>query len=146
MIGAPPPLPRTWTQRNWKWFVPVLVIGCLTLIAAFVAGITAVVFASLKSSAPYAEALERARTSPAVVDALGEPVVTRWWVAGSIQVTDQSGRAQLALPIRGPRGKGMVLLEADKRDGAWRYSLLEVAVDGTPERIDLLPMERETGP
>jgi hypothetical protein len=146
MNGGPPPLPRTWTQRNWTWFVPVLVAGCLVLMAAFVAGIAAAVFASIRSSAPYAEAVARARSSPAVVEALGEPVATRWWVTGSIHVTNREGSARLAVPIRGPRGKGMVLLEADKRDGAWRYSLLEVAVDGVPQRIDLLPMVREPGP
>ena len=134
----PPPIPHTWWQRNWKWVVPVGVIGVLAGIACFVGLIFLFVFGIFKSSDAYSDAIAHARSSPAVVHELGEPIEPGWWVTGSINVTGPSGSADFATTLRGPVGRGTLYVTAEKQAGRWKYKILEVAVDGKTERIDLL--------
>ena len=135
----------SWWSRNWKWAAPV---GCLILLlpilllTGFVGGILAIVFGSIKSTDVYEEALARAQSHPAVIEALGEPVEDRWWMTGQINSSGPSGSADIAIPLRGPKGKATLYAVATKSAGRWEYQTLEVAVDGQPERIDLLVAER----
>jgi hypothetical protein len=135
----------SWWSRNWKWALPV---GCLILLlpvlllTGFVGGILAIVFGSIKSTDVYEEALARARSHPAVIEALGEPVEDRWWMSGQINTSGPSGSADIAIPLRGPKGKATVYAVASKSAGRWEYHTLEVAVEGRPERIDLLAAEQ----
>ena len=82
-------------------------------------------------------ALEQARSSPAVVDALGTPIEPEWYLTGTINVTGASGNADIAIPISGPKGAGTLYASARKRAGLWNYDVLEVALDAGGERIDL---------
>jgi hypothetical protein len=110
------------------------------MIGAFVAllaGIFLTVFGLIRSSDVYQQALERASSSEAVVEALGDPVEPGWYLTGSINVQGASGQADISIPIAGPRGKGTIYASARKTAGRWDYSLLEVEVEGREERIDL---------
>lgn len=131
------PPASTWWNRNWKWFVPV---GCLTLLALF-AGVVfllvAGVFGLMKQAEPYRHGLQAAQANPAVIAALGSPIEPGFFASGSIHVDNASGEARLAIPIAGSRGKGTVYVDAEKTRDRWSYSHLEVAIDGSPHRIDL---------
>lgn len=136
------PRPRSWWSRNWKWVVPV---GCLGMVLLAVLAVGALVFAvtgGIKSSEVFQMGLERTRSSPAAVAALGEPIEPGWWVSGSIEVTGPSGEARLAAPVSGSTGEGKLYLEGTKTAGAWRLTLLVLETQETGERIDLL---EETG-
>lgn len=147
-ITPPPPItpgaapaPRGWWSRNWKWFVPV---GCLTLlllIFLFIGAIMMMVFGAMKSSDVYAQALDRARNHPQVQEALGTPIEDGMFVTGSVNVSGTSGKADLTIPIKGPKGEGAIYLDAVKFAGEWEYRRLEVGVEGQPRRINLLPPE-----
>ncbi len=129
---------KNWFERNWKWFVPS---GCLTLIVlflAFIAGIFAIVEASFKSSDVYTHALAQANANSHVSDAIGKPLKPGWFISGSINVSGDSGDADISIPISGPKGKGTIYAVAKKVAGAWQYETLQVEVDGQPDRIDLL--------
>lgn len=65
---ARPESPPSWLERNWKWFVPLGCGGALVLLVAFAATIVGFVFWLIRSNEAYIEALERARTSPAVIE------------------------------------------------------------------------------
>jgi Cytochrome oxidase complex assembly protein 1 len=136
---TPPAEPRKgWFGRNWKWFVPS---GCLTiivLIAAFVGGILMIVVGSVKSSGAYTQALAQAQASPQVAEKIGRPVKPGWFVSGSVNVSGDSGDADISFPISGPIGKGKVYAVAKKSAGAWQFETLQVEVDGQADRIDLL--------
>lgn len=127
----------SWFSRNWKWAVPA---GCLTLIVAFLAvaiGAVFFVFGLMKSSDVYREALAEASSHAAVVEALGEPVEAGWYLMGNIEVNDGSGRADISIPISGPKGSGTIFAVATKSAARWSYEILEVEL-GAGERIDLL--------
>jgi hypothetical protein len=136
--AAPSPPPRGWWGRNWKWFVPT---GCLTLIAlffAFIAVIAMFAFGVIKSSDPYKMALARAKADPRVTQAIGTPIKEAWYVAGSGEVTGGSGKSDLTIPIRGPRGNATIYAVGTKFAGEWRYSKLVVKIESSGETIDLM--------
>ena len=146
MQPVQPPQPQpSWWNRNWKWALPV---GCLVLllpvlaISGFVGAILAIVFGSIKSTDVYEEALALARSNPAVVEALGEPVEDGWFMTGQINVNGPSGSADISIPLHGPKGKGTLYVVASKSAGRWEYHTLELAVNGRDDRIDLLEAER----
>lgn len=132
------PQQQNWWQKNWKWALPGGCIGCFGLILVFVLGISALVFSVLKSTDVYEESLQRAQTSPQVIEALGEPVEAGWLVSGAVNVTGPSGDANLSIPLSGPKGTGTLFLIAEKRAGAWEFDLMNVEIEGSGERIDLL--------
>ena len=139
----PPPPPRGaparpgWWVRNWKWVVPVGCLSILVLGAVFIAAIIGVVFGAMKSSDVYREALQRAQNHPEVQAALGTPIESGWWMSGEINVSGPGGNANIQIPISGPKGKADIYAVATKEAGRWKYSTLNVAVDGG-RTIDLL--------
>lgn len=142
--NALPPQPGWWS-RNWKWAVPVGGCGgCLAFVligAIFFSTIFFAIFGAMKSSDVYKTALARAQSNSAVLEALGSPIKDGLLVSGSTNVNGASGQADLAIPISGPRGKGTIYVAATKSAGEWNYSRLEVEIDATKERIDLLAGE-----
>ena len=92
----------------------------------------------MKSTDVYKEALARAKTDRAVMDALGSPIKDGVLVSGNSSVNGASGESNLAIPISGPKGKGTIYVSAIKSLGRWNYSGLVVEVGQTHERIDLL--------
>lgn len=141
--GAPPaPQQKSWWGRNWKWFVPT---GCLGLVALLAAGVFAIVWAAfslVKSTEVYRNALEMARANPEVVAELGEPIEDSWYVKGTVNDESGTGRANLEIPISGPRKSGTVYAVARRGDDAtnannWEYTLLEVEIEGRPKRVTI---------
>lgn len=138
----PAPQP-SWWSRNWKWFVPA---GCLTLtllFCLFIGLIFTIVMGSMKSSDAYKQAVAKARANPTIVEKLGTPIAEGYFVTGNINVQNDSGNADLQIPISGPKGKAVIHAVASKSAGKWEYSRLTVTIEGQPE-LDLL--EPEPGP
>ncbi len=129
---------RSWWQRNWKWFVPLLGIGVVILFVSFIALILSLVFGMMKSSYVYNHAMEEAKANPNVQKALGEPVKAGLLVAGNISVNGHSGHADLSIPVSGPDGKGTIYAVAQKSSGEWRFKTFLVAVESTGQQINLL--------
>lgn len=132
------PQRKGWWGRNWKWFVPV---GCLTSLALVVGAI--VLFISLicgvmKSSDAYKLAMVKVRANEEVVAKLGTPIEEGTFVSGSVNVSGSSGKAELVIPISGPKGSGTVYVEATKSAGQWTFDELTVAPDNMKLRINLL--------
>jgi hypothetical protein len=138
--SAPQP---NWWGRNWKWFVPVLAAVMLALFAAFIAAIFAFVFGMMKSSEPYQEALTRATADPQIIQALGEPIESGYFVQGNINTDGPTGEAALAIPLKGPKGAAKVYVEATRSAGQWDYKTLVVQIEGGNQRIDLLEVGSE---
>jgi hypothetical protein len=134
----PPQQPRSWWSRNWGW---VVAIGCLTpvlLIGACTAGIVFFVFGAIKSSDVYSGAMQQVRTNPEVVQRLGTPIESGWWLTGNVSVENDSGTADFNAPIHGPKGKAVMEVEATLDSNGWTYSKLRVVPKGG-DPIDLTP-------
>jgi len=127
-----------WFSRNWKWLVPS---GCLVmalLIAGFVAAIMYFVFSMMKSNDAYVHSLEVARSNPAVIAALGQPITEGTFVSGNFEENGTTGVANFQIPLSGPKGAGKVYVEARKSAGQWNYDVLVFESDATKQRVDLL--------
>ncbi len=101
-----------------------------------------IVFSAVKSTDVYKDALTRAKSHPAVIEALGSPVtegfLVGFLVSGNTNVNGASGEANLAIPVSGPKGKGTIYVAAKKSLGRWDYSGLVLEIANTHKRIDLL--------
>lgn len=125
-----------WWGRNWKWVVPV---GCLTPLlccGGFVTVILGVVFGAIKSSDVYTEAMKRARASQEVIALTGEPIEAGMFPTGNIAIHNLRGNADLTIPISGPKGHASLRAVAERNNGPWEFSKLEV-VSNAGVRIDL---------
>jgi Cytochrome oxidase complex assembly protein 1 len=133
-----PPEQKGWFGRNWKWFIPT---GCLSIILVVAIGVGAVVyvaFSAIKSSEIYQESLTKVKSNAAVVQELGEPIEAGWQISGNINVSGDSGKADVKIPVSGPKKSGSVYATAIKKQGKWDFSTLEVEIEGKTERINLL--------
>jgi hypothetical protein len=129
---------KNWFERNWKWFVPT---GCLTLIVVFALFIGGVFFAFskiMKRSDVYVQAIELVSQNEECIQAMGEPIEDGWFFSGSIHVSGPSGRAELAIPVSGPKGEGTIYVKAFKEAGKWHFKILEVQIKGQEHRIKII--------
>lgn len=127
-----------WWSRNWKWFVPV---GCLTMIVLFLGFIAIIVFSVfgiMKSSDVYKIAVEKSKSNPAIIEALGIPIEEGLLVSGNVNISGSSGNADIAIPISGPNGEATIYAVAAKSAGRWTFSILEAEIKGTDVRLNLL--------
>jgi hypothetical protein len=128
-------------ENKGKPWIKWVVLGCTGLLLLVVLGVAAcfsLIVGAVKKSGAYQEAMEKARATPAVVEALGEPIEPGYFVSGSVSVEGGSGEAKISIPLSGPKGKGTLYAEATKRANRWEFTLLELEVEGRSERIDLL--------
>lgn len=123
--------------RNWKWMLPVGCLGLIFVVVAVIGGIFFIAISAMKSSEVYKGALERARSNPEAVAALGEPIKDGWLVQGNVNFSGQSGTANLQIPVSGPKNSGTVRARAVYEGGAWTYEQLDLLVK-SGERIALL--------
>jgi len=128
------PARKSWLRRNWLWLLGGLFVGGLL----FVFGLFMLILSAIRGSDVAKEAMAQAQSNTAVVQRLGSPVEEGFFVSGSVNVGGGSGDADLSVPISGPKGKGTVSVTAHKSGGVWNYSVMQVAIEGTGERIDLL--------
>jgi Cytochrome oxidase complex assembly protein 1 len=136
--GYAPPPAQSPSSKKLMWIVLTAVGAIIVLVMLFVGAIFFAVFQSLKASTPYQHAVEVATHDPRVLETLGAPVKPGWLPGGSINVSGESGHADLAIPLEGAAHKGKLYIVASKAEGEWSYQILTVRVEGGTVRINLL--------
>ena len=126
-----------WWRHHWKISIALAVIAGVLLISAFCMAVVGLTFGIMKKSGAYQHAVAAARADVDVVDSLGMPIEEGFFVMGQIELTNDSGYANLSIPIEGPKGKATIYAEADKSRGQWSFHTLEVMVEDTGEWIHL---------
>mgnify|MGYP005861663867 FL=1 len=127
-----------WFKRNWKWFIPAVVLALILMCVSCAALLMTTVVGAIKSSDVYKQAVTDAQVNPEVIAALGEPVEPGFLVSGSVETSGQAGQADLSIPLSGPQASGTLYVSAVKEAGEWQFNRLEVVVEDSGERIDLL--------
>jgi hypothetical protein len=128
---------KSWWDRNWKWFVPT---GCLSIIIIFVAFIGALflgIGSLMTNSDAYKESMAAAERNKTVIENLGTPLENDGMVSGSINSSNNTGNCDLEIPIKGPKGKGILFVVATK-NVKWKYTQMSVYIEKTDEEINLL--------
>lgn len=136
----PEPMIRSWIERHPLSKIPFGCLILLLLMAGFGAVTVAIINASLRSSDVFKQSMSQAAANLQVREYLGEPIQAGWFISGQLKVNGSAGRADLAIPISGPRGKGRIRIAAYK-NGAWRFTCLQVYVEGQSQAIDLLSIQ-----
>lgn len=128
----------SWWKRNWKWAVPVG--GCFTLILLVIAlfgsifyGVTTL----LEKSQPYEYAFEKINQDDEIIAILGSPIEQDGMMQGSLNWNNGDGKADMKIPISGPKGNGVLYINASSKDDNWDYHEIRVDVKDL-ESIDLL--------
>jgi amino acid transporter len=137
----PEPIKKSWLERNPLWKIP---LGCLTLfvlIAAFGIILMTVITSSFRQSDVYKLAIAQATANPQVREQIAEPIKPDWLISGELNVSGSSGKANLVIPVSGPRGRGSIQAVAQKSGGVWRFTFLQVDVVNQSTGIDLLSAE-----
>ena len=132
------PRQKNWFQRHMGLTIAG---GCSVLIGIvllFVCAILFFVFGLIRKSDATKMAVERAQANPIVMQKIGRPLEMGWLISGSVNVTEASGHADLAIPVSGDKGKGTIYAVADKSAGLWTFTTLQVAFPDNSPRVDLL--------
>ena len=111
------------------------------MLLLFVAGVLTLVEVAFHHSEVSKQAVARARENPKVSQLLGEPIVVGRIILGNIHIKGSVGHADLAIPISGPNGKGVIRAVANKRAEVWRFTFLQVDINGQGEAVNLLPVQ-----
>ncbi|HEV2863765.1 MAG TPA: cytochrome c oxidase assembly factor Coa1 family protein [Pyrinomonadaceae bacterium] len=122
--------PKGCWGRNWKWLVPT---GCLVLLIGVGAVVALIVFgvmSAVKSSEVYQGALRIVQSHPAAVERLGEPIKDGWFVTGNVNFQNESGNANLDIPLSGPKKSGRLVVQARYEGGEWLYEKLDLTPEG----------------
>jgi hypothetical protein len=135
---AEPRLPITNPRVPLRHSVMVGLIGILAM-SGFIASLLISIEREFKSSTVYRSSVATARASPEILAMLGSPIDVKWFVSGKIsQSTDGGGEARLTMRLKGPRGRGRLWVQAQRRAGTWRFSALQFLPDGHNPTVDLL--------
>ncbi len=130
--GAPP--------AKKKSLGKILGIGCLTLIIIAAIGgyfLYKGVTSLLKGSQPYKDSITAVQSNPAAVAALGEPIETDSIPSGNISLNNDDGKVDFSIPVKGPKGKGTIIVKGTKTDGVWSYQIWQLNIEGDPIPIPL---------
>ncbi len=110
----------------------LVAIGIIGFVLAMVFGLP------FRLSGSYRQALDAARSSPAVVESLGEPVEPSWWpIAGRLSCGGSSCSANYEIPIHGSRASGHIVVMSDSKgaalfnEGTWILDATVFVDDGS---------------
>lgn len=119
-----------------------LVLGVLSALAGFALFISLLltfIEYKIRSSPVYQTSMARACNSSCVIEAVGQPVRAGWFNTGTITLnSDGRGRAELRIPITGPKGRGILRVDAMRVSGKWRFRTLQFIAAGKNSAVDLL--------
>ena len=108
----------------------LLVFG---LVSCF--GFVFLIFGMLKNSEVYEMSMAAVQEHPEVVQELGEPLESGFFVTGEISKSGGAGNANLRIPISGPDGSGHIYTIAVRRAGEWYILHMEVKIEGASQSI-----------
>ena len=75
--------------------------------------------------------------NPEVQQKLGTDVKTNGIFSGNISVSNNTGEANISVPIKGTKGSGTAIIVGEKEFDKWNYEKIAVQVDETGEVIEI---------
>ncbi len=134
--------PRGWFRRNWKWFVPVLLMLVIVAGGGFAYWW---IYQRVFSHEAYRQAMSKIRESKEIGASLGEPISTRYTNPGP-SIREDSDETNILWTITGPTGKeAKVHVFQRLMSGKWETVISEVTLpDG--KKISLIEDEAGGAP
>ena len=130
-----PPKPRGWFRRNWRWFVPALL---LTIVVGGGGGLYWFFFVRVYNLDVCKSAMQTIAADKGMQETLGEPIqpIRRppsiFSKAGWQEIMPNARVEESEIDVRwniaGPKGQAAAKLLAKKRSGEWQTVLLKVTL------------------
>lgn len=125
--------PKSWWNRNWKWFVPIIGLVLISVIFIFTTGLSGIAsdFAQAYSETElYENAIEKVNSEPKIEELLGEiePIDKLAILEGEVRYSNANKTVNSTVKIIGSKGKANMDISADKIDGEWNYTKIDVRI------------------
>lgn len=111
--------------------------GIVVTFALYIGALSFGIEDMTRSTGIYKIAMNYARNSPCVASVLGTPATPDRGTEGSWEENSRTGKADIEIPLHGPKDKGSLVVHAKKLDGVWNINSL-VLLHGS-ERIKIEP-------
>lgn len=130
---------KKWWKRNWKWFVPscgIILISIAIFFSSGMGGIATDLAQAYADTELYQNALEKVNADQKVNELLGEiePLGKMAILEGQIQYSNDNQTVNSTVRIIGTKGKARMDITADRINGAWNYSKINVRIKNPPEK------------
>lgn len=129
---------KSWWKRNWKWFVPlfgIILIFTTIFFTSGMGGITTDLAKAYADTKLYENALEKVNTNQKVNTLLGEiePLGKMAILEGQTEYSDDNQTVNSTVRIVGTKGKARMDITAERINGDWNYSKINVRIKNPPE-------------
>jgi len=118
---------RGWFRRNWRWFVPTMV---LTVLVVGGAALYWALFIRIYSLEVCQSAMQTICADKELQEALGQPIETVKWPSRSAAPSAriEESEADVLWSIEGPKGRAKVHAFARRMMGKWETTVLDVTL------------------
>jgi hypothetical protein len=120
-----PPKQRGWWSRNWLWFVPTLLLGCVIVCCGCLGGGVYLAYRSFPFEV-FTMAMEKIDADEALRQELGQPIAPVMTRAMSFR--KETREADIRWEIEGPKGRAKAHVTARKEGDRWDLIVLEVTL------------------
>jgi hypothetical protein len=125
--SAPAARERGWLRRNWKWFIPSMLLVAIALGAIAVFSYIQIRSYRYRANPAYHTALAEVQQNKQIQERLGEPIAdSDWNPQGRIDISDNLGDAAFNFTVSGPKGSAEVATQGRMVNGEWAVTRLEV--------------------
>lgn len=119
----------------------VVPVGCLSFVILFTGLIIGGLcwgFSKITSDNDVTKhAINIINQNPEVQQKLGTKIIKDGMFRGNISIANDTGEANISVPIRGTKGSGIAIIVGEKEFDKWNYEKIAVQVDETGEVIEI---------
>jgi len=134
---------KSWFARNWKWFLPCLLIVillCTVVITSTSKNDLANISQAYAEDALFENAIEKANKNKRVLETIGtiQPIDKLAILEGNTLYTNNNHNVELSVRIKGERGNGKLDISARKKGTEWDYAKISIRIKNPKEEIAVL--------
>jgi hypothetical protein len=120
---VPAQKPRGWWSRNWKWFVPTVLLCLMLMCGGCLAGIFAIFVTGLRQIEPYKVTMQKIEDNKEAQEAFGQPIKDDSWFP---VLTPDGNNMDIRWDLAGPKGKGKAYVKSRSISGRLEVVVIEV--------------------
>jgi hypothetical protein len=134
---------KTWWNRNWKWFLPILLLFLILfsfILSSTIEGNLTDIAQAYSDNSLYEKAIEKAKGNKRVLEVIGkiEPIDQFAILEGNAIYYNNNNSVSLSIRIKGSKGKGKMDISAEKNGTAWNYKKINIRIKGSKEEIQII--------
>jgi hypothetical protein len=120
---------RGWFRRNWRWFVPALL---LTIVVVGGGALYWNFYIRVYNLEVCQAAMKTIAADKGMQDSLGQPMAPAKWPSREVMPNARVEESEIDIrwTIEGPKAKALAHLLAKRRQGKWQTVMLEVTPAG----------------